>query len=67
MVRRDRRPSGAGSALLEAAETEARRHGAPRLDLTSGNWRDDAHAFYERHGFETHARGFTKRLEAEAL
>jgi GNAT superfamily N-acetyltransferase len=56
------RRRGVGTLLLASAETEARRHGAPRLDLTSGDWRGDAHAFYARHGFETRARGFTKRL-----
>jgi GNAT superfamily N-acetyltransferase len=56
------RRSGVGSALMAAAEQEARRAGAPRLDLSSGEWRADAHAFYARHGFETRARSFTKRL-----
>jgi GNAT superfamily N-acetyltransferase len=56
------RRSGIGSALVRAAEAEARRAGAPRLDLSSGEWRADARAFYESRGFETHARAFTKRL-----
>jgi GNAT superfamily N-acetyltransferase len=56
------RRSGLGSALMAAAEQEARRAGAPRLDLSSGDWRADAHAFYASHGFETRARAFTKRL-----
>jgi GNAT superfamily N-acetyltransferase len=56
---------GIGSALMAAAEREARGAGAPRLDLSSGEWRADAHAFYARHGFETRARAFTKRLSAE--
>jgi GNAT superfamily N-acetyltransferase len=60
-----RRRSGIGSALMAAAEQEARRAGAPRLDLSSGEWRADAHAFYTRHGFETRARAFTKRLPGE--
>jgi GNAT superfamily N-acetyltransferase len=59
------RRSGTGTALMEAAEQEARRAGAPRLDLSSGEWRADAHAFYTRHGFETRARAFTKRLPTE--
>ncbi len=59
------RRSGIGSALLAAAEREARRAGAPRLDLSSGDWRPDAHAFYASHGFETRARSFTKRLAPE--
>jgi GNAT superfamily N-acetyltransferase len=56
------RRRGLGSALLAAAEAEARRRGAPRLDLSSGDWRDDAHAFYARSGFESRSRTFTKRL-----
>jgi GNAT superfamily N-acetyltransferase len=59
------RRSGIGSALLAAAEQEARRAGAPRLDLSSGEWRADAHAFYARHGFDSRARAFTKRLPSE--
>jgi GNAT superfamily N-acetyltransferase len=59
------RRSGIGSALVAAAEAEARKAGAPRLDLSSGEWRADAHAFYASHGFETRARAFTKRLSAE--
>ena len=57
------RRSGVGSALIGAAEAEARRHAAPRLDLSSGDWRADSHAFYERTGFESRSRAFTKRLE----
>jgi GNAT superfamily N-acetyltransferase len=59
------RRSGIGSALMAAAEQEARRAGAPRLDLSSADWRADAHAFYTRHGFETRARSFTRRLPME--
>jgi hypothetical protein len=47
---------------MAAAEAEARRTGAPRLDLSSGEWRADAAAFYARLGFETRSRGFTRRL-----
>lgn len=57
------RRTGVGSALMAAAEREARRVGAPRLDLSSGDWRVDAHAFYSRHGFASRARSFTKRLD----
>ena len=57
------RRGGVASALLAAAETEARAHGSRRLDLSSGDWRADAHAFYERCGFERRAHAFIKRLE----
>jgi GNAT superfamily N-acetyltransferase len=56
------RRCGVGSALLAAAEHEARVHGARRLDLSWGDHRADAHAFYTRMGFETRSRGFTWRL-----
>lgn len=56
------RRQGVGSALLAAAEEVARAAGALRLDLASGTWRADAHAFYSAHGFETHAAAFAKRL-----
>jgi N-acetylglutamate synthase-like GNAT family acetyltransferase len=62
VVATSHRRHGIGSALIAAAEREARRSGAPRLDLSSGEWRADAYAFYERLGFETRSRGFTKRL-----
>jgi len=63
VVSASRRRRGIGAALLDAAEREARRAGAPRLDLSSGDWRDDAHGFYAAMGFETRARAFTKRLD----
>lgn len=56
------RRAGVGAALVSAAEAEAHRAGAPRLDLSSGEWRDDAYDFYAAMGFETRSRGFTKRL-----
>jgi GNAT superfamily N-acetyltransferase len=56
------RRRGVGAALLDAAETEAHHHDCGRLDLTSGDWRGDAHAFYTRMGFESRARAFVKRL-----
>jgi GNAT superfamily N-acetyltransferase len=54
---------GIGAALLAAAEREARRAGACRLDLSSGDWRAEAYSFYAAMGFETSARAFTKRLD----
>jgi N-acetylglutamate synthase-like GNAT family acetyltransferase len=62
VVSEDHRRQGVGSALVAAAEVEARRCGCRRLDLSSGDWRDDAHAFYERLGFETSSRGFVRQL-----
>ena len=58
------RRAGVASALMAAAEAEALAHGSRRLDLSSGDWRADAHAFYERSGFERRAQAFIKRLDA---
>jgi hypothetical protein len=46
--------------LLAAAE--ARQLDACRLDLSSGDWRADAHSFYERLGFVHRARSYTRWL-----
>ena len=58
------RRGGVATALVAVAEAEARAHGSRRLDLSSGDWRADAHAFYERVGFERRAQAFIKRLSA---
>jgi len=56
------RRGGVGTALLRAAEDHARTAGAPRLDLSSGDWREEAHAFYRAAGFERRSSSFVKRL-----
>ena len=56
------RRAGVATALMAAAEAQARADGSHRLDLSSGDWRADAHAFYERAGFERRAQAFIKRL-----
>ena len=43
-----RRSAGIGKALLDAAKSWARDHGATRLELESSPARVDAHRFYER-------------------
>jgi GNAT superfamily N-acetyltransferase len=57
------RREGVASALMTAAEAQARAHGSHRLDLSSGDRRADAHAFYERVGCERRAQAFIKRLD----
>jgi GNAT superfamily N-acetyltransferase len=57
-----RRRQGVGRALVAAAEATARAAGARRLDLSTGDNRRDAHAFYERLGFRGNARALTRRL-----
>jgi GNAT superfamily N-acetyltransferase len=54
----DRRSSGIGKALLDAAKTWARDRGAARLALESGPARVDAHRFYERERAEGWSRSF---------
>jgi GNAT superfamily N-acetyltransferase len=62
VVESTRRGQGVGRALLEVAEAWARENGAVRISLTSGSQRDDAHAFYERVGYERSGVRFTKAL-----
>jgi len=57
------RRSGVGSALLAACEDYAMSHGAERVEVTSGDRRPDAHAFYERRGFEREGVRMTRWLE----
>ena len=57
-----RRSSGIGKALLDAAKTWARDHGAARFALESGAARLHAHRFYEREGPDGWSRSFTWTL-----
>ncbi|WP_304992528.1 GNAT family N-acetyltransferase [Burkholderia plantarii] len=45
------RGNGVGNALIDAAEHWFRQVGWVRLEVTSGDHRQAAHHFYERHGF----------------
>jgi GNAT superfamily N-acetyltransferase len=56
------RRKGVGAELVRAVEHEARLRGCGRLALGSANRRSDAHAFYERLGFESTGRRFAKTL-----
>lgn len=51
VVAAGRRGQGIGGLLLAAAVAWCRERGATRLELTSGESRREAHAFYERHGW----------------
>ena len=46
------RGSGVASALLQQAEATAREQGCQRMEITSSNYRHDAHAFYRYHGYQ---------------
>ena len=56
------RGRGVGRRLLEAAESWARERGCGRMVVTSAEHRADAHAFYERSGYERTGRRFGRAL-----
>ena len=62
-VREDLRSQGIGAQLLVAAESFARERGCYRVQLTSRNYRVDAHRFYQTHGYDQGSQGFKKLLE----
>ena len=53
---------GVGRALVDAAARWARARGCSRLTVTTALHRADAHAFYERLGFEHTGRRYVKGL-----
>jgi len=67
IVTEDGRSRGAGAALLERCEELARERGCWSISLESANWRDRAHAFYRREGWEDLAKSFSKSLSAAGL
>jgi len=62
VVAQDTRHQGVGRALLAAAEGWARTHHCQQLSVTTALHRDDAHAFYDRLGYEHSGRRYTKVL-----
>ena len=52
------RSQGHGKAMLDWLKAEARRLGCARLQLDSGTFRKDAHAFYLREGLRIEAFHF---------
>lgn len=62
IVSEDARSEGIGAALLQRCEEEARRQDCWSLALESANWRERAHAFYEREGLKDEAKAFAKVL-----
>ena len=57
------RGTGLGKRLMEEAVRLAHEVGCYKVALTSNNKRADAHAFYERIGFNASHRGFTRYFE----
>ena len=53
---------GIGRALIDHAESMAKSLGASRLMVTTHNRRADAHAFYERLGFEFTGRRYVRQI-----
>jgi len=62
IVDEQHRGHGVGRALVQAVEDDARRRGCGLLFLTTRDTRDDAHAFYERVGFEQTGRRYSRTL-----
>ena len=62
VVDASQRGTGLGKRLMEEAVRLARRAGCYKVAFTSNAKRADAHAFYERIGFQPTHRGFTLYL-----
>jgi ribosomal protein S18 acetylase RimI-like enzyme len=54
------RQRGAGTSLVAAATKFARARGCARMEVTSGDRRAEAHAFYESIGFRRTSQRFIK-------
>ena len=57
------RGQGVGRAIVEAAEQMLAARGCESVELTSNRRRTDAHAFYERLGYEASSFRFRKPIE----
>lgn len=62
VVSPEARGGGVGAALMRAAESWAREIGAHSVHLTTGGYRDDAHRFYRRLGYEETGKRFFKKM-----
>lgn len=62
VVAPDYRQRGVGRLLVAAAEEFCRTHGCDRLEVTSGDHRPGAHAFYKHLGYQHDCRRFIKSL-----
>ncbi|ONF47345.1 GCN5 family acetyltransferase [Methylobacterium radiotolerans] len=59
----DTRGQGVGRALIEAATRYFENRGCVRVEVTSGDHRPSAHAFYQSVGFVVDERRFVRKLE----
>jgi aminoglycoside 6'-N-acetyltransferase I len=64
VVREDLRGRGIGRLLVQRMAERAAAHGCSRLTLSTHLRRPDAHAFYERVGFEHTGRRYVLQLHA---
>jgi GNAT superfamily N-acetyltransferase len=62
VVDEDTRGAGIGAALIERAEELARDRGCWSMALESATWRERAHAFYVRQGWQETGKAFSKLL-----
>ena len=62
IVDRDLRGAGVGKALIAAAETDLADRNITRLAVNTRLTRKEAHAFYERAGYEKNGFRFVKTL-----
>ena len=62
VVEEKARGRGVGAFLMQQIEEWAREVGADRVTLTSGNYRPDAHKFYEAIGYQATGTRFIKRV-----
>jgi GNAT superfamily N-acetyltransferase len=62
VVGEEYRRTGVGSELVRTVESEARSRGGRRVLVNTARHRKDAHAFYERLGFEATGLRFIKSL-----
>jgi ribosomal protein S18 acetylase RimI-like enzyme len=62
VVEEQARGSGAGGALLDAAEAWFAERGVKRVNLTTALHREAAHGFYEKRGYTFTGKRFTKIL-----
>lgn len=62
VVAEDARSEGAGGALIRRAEELAKARGCWGMTLESASWRERAHAFYVREGWDDTGHAFTKSL-----
>lgn len=65
VVAADFRRHSIGRRLMHAIEQYAQDSGCLRIEVTSGEQRQDAHVFYEELGFHEVSRRFIKRLRSE--